>query len=288
MLNFHRFFLVLAFTNFFLWSSHGHKQQHEHEHNYGHNNDQDEFPSEFEHDKDISGEDSSHTNPIDGQPDWCQFNNGTKIPFGFTFLHTACTICECTKSRKIRCSLLQCLPAYCIDDTMPTRLEGQCCAQCKYEQPGSSCNYKNLSFPHGVVLRSVERKMQCWCQMGHIECRNYLGTIFDGLNILADGTIIYMIVIIFGAFLVIGLLTCCACTLFIYNFYQKNQGELQNAYDQYVNEAGWQPVDEVEVDQEGLNKEEEAAMGQQDEDFILDEAAPPYTPPNKSSAEEKN
>lgn len=109
------------------------------------------FSDRQDEDFDHFSDDEEHVADEDkpGQAHFCKFSNGTKIPTGFRFIHTACTICECTKSGKIRCSLLQCLPAYCIDDSMPVKHEGQCCAQCKYEQTGGSCVYNNMTFPHG-------------------------------------------------------------------------------------------------------------------------------------------
>lgn len=80
---------------------------------------------------------------------WCRFNNGSHISLGYTFMYSACAICQCTLSRAIRCTTLQCMPNFCIDDSTPTRRPGQCCSQCAYENGSSSCTYRGVTFPHG-------------------------------------------------------------------------------------------------------------------------------------------
>lgn len=81
---------------------------------------------------------------------WCRLGNGTYLADGYSFLHTPCSMCKCLRSRTVRCQPLQCMPTYCVDNSMPIRREGQCCTQCRYEQPASSCSYNNMSFPHGL------------------------------------------------------------------------------------------------------------------------------------------
>ena len=83
---------------------------------------------------------------------WCRFGNGSYLPLGQVFMHTACSMCQCTTSRAIRCTALQCLPTYCIDNSMPSRINGQCCAQCAYENSTSSCLYNGVTFPHGSFV----------------------------------------------------------------------------------------------------------------------------------------
>lgn len=80
---------------------------------------------------------------------WCRFSNGTYLPLGATYMNAICTMCRCTTSRAIFCQTLECLPTYCIDNTMPYRKSGQCCAQCGYEVSNASCVYNGVSFPHG-------------------------------------------------------------------------------------------------------------------------------------------
>ena len=80
---------------------------------------------------------------------WCRLGNGTYLPLGYSFLNTACSLCQCLRTRNVRCQPLQCMPTYCLDDSMPVRHQGQCCTQCRYEQPASSCSYNNMTYPHG-------------------------------------------------------------------------------------------------------------------------------------------
>ena len=80
---------------------------------------------------------------------WCRLDNGTFLPLNHTYMRAACSMCQCTNTRAIRCRVLQCLPTYCIDNSMPSRKEGQCCAQCAYEKVSDACVYNNVAFPHG-------------------------------------------------------------------------------------------------------------------------------------------
>jgi len=80
---------------------------------------------------------------------WCRFHNGSYLPLGTVYMSTICTMCQCTKSRAILCQPLECLPTYCIDNTMPYRKSGQCCAQCGYEVATNSCVYNGISYQHG-------------------------------------------------------------------------------------------------------------------------------------------
>jgi hypothetical protein len=82
---------------------------------------------------------------------WCRSGNGTYFPLGSTFMLTSCTTCQCTLSRAIHCSTSQCLPAYCIDNSMPVRQEGQCCARCVYEKVTDTCFYNGTRFQHGLL-----------------------------------------------------------------------------------------------------------------------------------------
>lgn len=85
------------------------------------------------------------------EPNWCRLNNGTTFALGFTFIYRNCSICECTKSKTVRCQTLQCLPAYCVDGSMPNRRPGQCCAQCKTDTSSDSCLYNGIDYPHGQL-----------------------------------------------------------------------------------------------------------------------------------------
>jgi hypothetical protein len=98
---------------------------------------------------------SSNTNTTSGptsleRAHWCRSRNGTYVPLGYWYMNNVCTLCQCTKSRMIRCELLQCMPTYCMDNTMPYRKSGQCCTQCGYEHAeNSTCVYNGITFPHG-------------------------------------------------------------------------------------------------------------------------------------------
>lgn len=94
-------------------------------------------------------DESMHTINEGERARWCRTANGTYLPFGYSFLNTACSLCRCLRARNVACQPLQCMPTYCLDDSMPTRREGQCCTQCRYEQPATSCSYDNMTFPHG-------------------------------------------------------------------------------------------------------------------------------------------
>ncbi|CAF3445221.1 unnamed protein product [Rotaria sp. Silwood1] len=206
---------------------------------------------------------------------WCRHRNGTFFALGYTYMQSVCSMCQCTSSRIIRCSTVQCMPAYCIDDTMPNRKPGHCCAQCGYEAPGNSCLYNGVPFPHGSVIKSVENKMQCWCQWGTIECRDYMGSLFESLNILSDKAAIYIIVIVLCIVLFFGLLICCSGTLFYYYYYQRYQQSMQQEYDQYVNSSGWQPMSEEDQNVTDLSAEEKRAEAEKYQASNPDDFVPP-------------
>lgn len=90
---------------------------------------------------------------------WCRARNGTYVPFGYSYMQTACTMCQCTSSRAIRCAMLQCLPTYCIDNAVPVRKPGQCCTQCPSDEvlgTTSTCVYNGATYPHGLYNYSIE------------------------------------------------------------------------------------------------------------------------------------
>jgi hypothetical protein len=209
---------------------------------------------------------------------WCHFPNGTYIPLNYAFLHTGCSLCQCTKSRAIRCQLLQCMPTYCLDNKMPVRKTGQCCTQCADDvATNASCFYNDVNFPHGSIIKTVENKMQCWCQLGHIECRNYIGSPFDALSMLTDGAAIYIIIMVLFVILIFGLLLCCSGTLAIYLYYKHYQRTIQQAYNQYINPGGWQPMDESEESVLNTNAEEEKRL--EAEQYFYDESFEDFSPP---------
>jgi len=223
---------------------------------------------------------------------WCRFGNGTYLPLGYSYMHTVCQLCQCTKSRIIRCQLLQCMPTYCVDNSMPVRKAGQCCTTCGYEIPTNSCVYNGISYPHGAIMKLVENKMQCWCQLGNIECRDYIGTLLESMSVMAEGVTIYIIVAVIFVVLIFGVLLCCSCTILIYYYYNKNQCTFQQAYEQYeqyANSAGWQPVEEGEENAVDDNAEEKRIEAEKSEfsNSVDDAVPPPYAAYNSSYVSEE-
>lgn len=206
--------------------------------------------------------------PLDGvsaleTAHWCRFSNGTFVPYNHKFLHTPCTLCRCTKLRSFRCQPLECMVTYCADNSKPYRPEGQCCTRCAADPPSNSCLFNGTTYPHGVILKAIQGRMQCWCQHGTVECRQYIGTLFDGFNLMANGAVIYVMFIVIFMLVFFGLLICCGCTAVIYYYYNQNQQVCQEAYDQYVNSAGWQPMEEeTVVDSAAEEKRLEAEQNQ--------------------------
>jgi hypothetical protein len=80
---------------------------------------------------------------------WCRFNNGSYLSLGQTFMYSACALCQCTQSKAILCTTLQCMTTYCIDNSQPATRPGQCCSQCAYDQAPTACVINGVSFPHG-------------------------------------------------------------------------------------------------------------------------------------------
>ncbi|CAM4952610.1 unnamed protein product [Rotaria socialis] len=200
----------------------------------------------------------SSTSPLE-RAVWCRTRNNTYLALGATYMQSVCTMCTCTKSRAIRCSRLQCMPTYCVDGSAPTRQSDQCCTQCAYYQSfanQTTCVSNGITYPHGVLLKSVENKMNCWCQMGNIECRSYGFGIMQTLDMLSDTASVYIVVMIIMIILVVGLLLCCSCTLFSYYYYQRYQQTMQQQYNEYVNSAGWQPMDDGEQNAADMSAEE--------------------------------
>jgi hypothetical protein len=195
---------------------------------------------------------------------WCEFTNGTYIPLGYTFMHTECSLCQCTQGHAILCTTLQCMPAYCLDNSAPALRSGQCCSQCSYERNATACVINGISFPHGTILRKTSDHVTCWCQLGTVECRQYSSTLFAGLDLWGEGTAVSVIVIIICVMLIIGTLICSAGALFFYYYYKRSMQATQQAYEHYYNSAGWQPMDgegQV-VDPTAEEKKAEAEQGQ--------------------------
>jgi len=148
---------------------------------------------------------------------------------------------------------------------MPIRQSDQCCTQCAYEQTANACEYNGLSFPHGTIIKAVENQMECWCQLGNIECRNYMTSVFQNLDAFAAGSAVYIIMIILIVVLTFGFLLCCSWTVGCYYYFKRHQQVFQEAYDQYTNPTGWEPIDETEenvVDPTAEEKQIEAENSQ--------------------------
>jgi hypothetical protein len=210
---------------------------------------------------------------------WCSFNNGSYIPLGYTFMYTACSMCQCTQSRSILCTNLQCVAAYCIDGSTPSARPGQCCQQCGYEPPPTACSYGGITFPHGTVLKVTGDSVECWCQLGTVECRKGAASVLGALDLWGPGTAAYAIVLIVCVILIVGTLLCCAGGIFFYYYYYYYQRNLQ-AVDPYWNNAGWQPMNEEEQAAEASAEAKQAEADQSQ--FVHDyptEASSEYIPP---------
>ena len=100
-----------------------------------------------------SDEETSTGTPLE-QAHWCRLNNNTFLPLDYTFIHKKCFKCQCTSSRLVRCRRIQCMPTYCFDESRPILAEGQCCTQCRYENANGTCEYNQMTFPHGLFPHS--------------------------------------------------------------------------------------------------------------------------------------
>ena len=119
--------------------------------------------------------------------------------------------------------------------------------------------------------------MQCWCQLGNIECRHYMGTFLENLYLFADSKIIYMVVTVISVAFIFGLVLCCGLTLSFYYYYYNHQDVFQDVFDQYFNSGGWQTVEEeVAVD---INAEEKRLEAEESQVLnpTVDSVPPPYT-----------
>jgi len=226
------------------------------------------------------------------QAHWCSFNNGSYLSLNQKFLYKDCAICQCTESHFIKCTNLSCMASYCIDGQPPVKREGQCCKQCAYEQTSNSCMVNGYTFPHGTLIGQTTDNIQCWCQLGTVECRKSAASLLSGLDYWGDGTAVYVIVIILLAVLLGGTFICCGGGLFFYHYYAKNQQSVQEAYAQYYGSAGWQPMGEngqVIVDGVGAEKQAEAEQQQYEYEYPTGESQeyipPPYALYNGSYAD---
>lgn len=221
---------------------------------------------------------------------WCRFSNGSFIPLAFTFMYSACQLCQCTQSREIRCATLQCMSTYCIDNSVPSRRSGQCCTQCTSDVNSTSCQLSGITFPHGTLIKRTGDNVQCWCQLGTVECRKIGVSLFSGMDLWGQGTAIYIVVIIICVLLIIGTLLCGGCSLIYYYYYYYNQPSAEQAD---WNNAGWQPMGEEEpvVDGTAENKQAEAAQSPYEQSYPTSHSQefvpPPYALYNGNYATEQ-
>jgi hypothetical protein len=219
---------------------------------------------------------------------WCKFQNGSTIALGYSFMYSACAVCQCLPNRLIRCTNLPCMSTFCIDGSQPTRREGQCCAQCAYENNSNTCTYNSISVPHGSVVKRTSTGETCWCQWGTMECRRIPGANTASL-IWGDGTAIYLVVIIMVVVLIVGTLSCVGCSVYFYYYYQKRNQHVNEEQEQYWNHAGWQPmaedgtVEEKKVEAEQVVNPEEHPNG-----FNPAYIPPPYVTYNGVYPNEKS
>jgi hypothetical protein len=211
---------------------------------------------------------------------WCQFSNGSYLALGQTFMYSQCSLCQCTQSHRIYCANLQCMSTYCIDNTIPSVRSGQCCSQCAYEQSSTSCLVNGIAFPHGTLLRKTSDNIQCWCQLGTVECRKVSTTLLSTLDYWGKGTAVYVIVIVICAIVLIGSILCLGAGIFFYYYYKQDQKATQEAYEQYYNSAGWQPMSEdgQVVDPNAEEKKAEAEQQQYEYEYATGNSEQ-YIPP---------
>ena len=240
--------------------------------------------------------------PTSARDRWCKFDNGTYTALGYTFMRTECRLCRCTESRAFACVDLQCMPTHCVDGSTPMPKSGQCCPQCSYETKSTPCVVNGITFPHGTfdfprnfpseiffllgtILRQTSDNLQCWCQLGNVECRkSAAGAVFAGLDYWGSGTAVYVVVIIICVVLILGTLFCCSGTLLFYYYYKRRQQTGEQNYAEYYNNAGWQPMSED--GQTADAKQTEATQNEYPTGQSADFVPPPYAIYNGSYAEQ--
>lgn len=60
----------------------------------------------------------------------------------------------------------------------------------------------------------------------------------------------YLIAMVVIVVLFFGLFVWCSCTAGIIYYYKQNQQVFQDAYNQYTNSTGWEPMEEEEEEEE--------------------------------------
>jgi len=175
---------------------------------------------------------------------WCQLANKTYLTLGQTYLQTPCVMCQCTKTKDIVCNSLTCMSAQCIDGTAATVKSGQWCQTCAYETQATACNLNGYILPHGAIVKSNATSVQCWCQAGTIECRKSVTSTVTTWQYFSSTSSAYIAIVVICLVMMFATLLCCGCGLLYYYYYQQQQQTVQQAYDQYYNNAGWQPMGE--------------------------------------------
>jgi hypothetical protein len=186
------------------------------------------------------------------------------------------------------------MPTYCIDGSQPHIPSGQCCAQCGYETTPTACTFGGITYPQGTIMTTDTSSLQCWCQQGSIECRLPTTSVLSSWDLWGNGTGVYIIIIILVVLLLLGMFLCCGCTLLYYYYYRTNQEAAHQAYEQYWNSAGWQPMSE-----EGLAADASAEQKQAEAERVEHEYGyptgfsesyipPPYALYNGSYAADEN
>jgi len=212
---------------------------------------------------------------------WCRFSNGTYISLGQTFMQMPCIMCQCSQSHNVLCNSLTCMPTACIDGSTPTVQPGNCCPTCSYETNAASCIQNGITFPQGTIVTTLANNTQCWCQSGTIECRRTVTTtIVTTWEYFSSNTTIYIVVVVICLILMLGTMLCCGCGLLYYYYYQNQQQAVQQAYDQYYNNAGWQPMGEEGQfgDADAKEKEAEGEQNQFENQYPTGHS-PEFVPP---------
>lgn len=141
----------------------------------------------------------------------------------------------------------------------------------------------------GSILRRTSDNVQCWCQLGSVECRKASNTLFSSLDYWGSGSAMYVIVIIICVVLIFGTLLCCSGALLFYYYYKRQQQTAQQSYAEYYNNAGWQPMSEE--GQVAEEKEAEAAQNPYETEYPTGNSEqfvpPPYAIYNGSYEPEK-
>jgi hypothetical protein len=103
-------------------------------------------------------------------------------------------------------------------------------------------------------------------------------SIFQSLDVWSAGSAVYIVMIVLVVVLIFGFFLCCGCTVGCYYYLKKNQQVFQEAFDQYANPTGWEPIDETEgniVDTAAEEKQIEAEKSQF-ENANVEFVPPPY------------